>query len=360
MERRTLLKTAAASIATGATAFAFANSATAEEPGINFTATNPPTRQFDDGEVTSVAAYIEGGSITWDGLEYDAQSIDVELAAANPNSSGYTTLATKNLDLPGSHAKQGSRTFNLGPVDLTSDASPYTDADFSQDTDGEVKNTTVELRLTATINTSNENYSPNNSETDQFTVGVDNQPDSVTGDVESVSPASYSGNVINQSGEVVDTVWLNVYYGVDNIKVEMDLSNYVPLISSGAPLNGAIGIDADNSGTFDVQLGWLPGLNEPEFAYKENTGSGWGSWSGLDTVGAVETNEENGVVSFTIPRSYAETEHGISVGDTVRTGFLASAGGEEESAVVSDDGQNFWSSAASYTSSEHAIITQVE
>lgn len=358
MERRTLLKTIGGTAALGTTAFALTNTASADEPTINFTATSPPTREFDNGEVTAVSAYIEHGTITWDGLEHDATSIDVTLSVTNPDSDGYTELASKTLGLDGQHAKQGSREFSMSPVDLTE--GPYTDADFSASGDGETQTTQVTLQITATVNTTSDEYAPTSSATDPFTVGVDNQPDSVTGGVESVSPVSFSGNIHTQAGEVVGTVHQRIYYGADNITVEMDLSNYVDMVADGAPLNGAIGVDVDNSGTFDVQLAWLPGLNEPEFAYKENTGSGWSDWSGLDTVEQVTSSEQDGVVSFTMPRSYAEGEYGVTPGDYIRTGFQATAGGEEETATVSDDGTQFWSSANGYTSSEHAIITQVE
>lgn len=363
MERRTLLKTIGGTAAVGTTAFALTHTASAEQPTINFTATSPPTRQFDNGEITAISAYIEDGVITWDGLEHDATGISVSLSVANPDSDGYTELATKTLGVDGQRSKQGSRTFSMGPVDLTSEQSPYTDADFSQDTDGETKTTQVTLRLTATITTTSDGYAPSNTATDPFTVGIENQPDSVSGDVESVSPVSFGGNYYEQNEKttVIGTPHLRIYYGADNVKLEMDISEFVSDVAAGAPLNSAIGVDVDNDGVAELQLGWLPGLSgEPKFAYKENTGSGWSAWSGLDTISEVTTSEENGVVSFTITRSYMSGQYGVEAGDYVRTGFYGSAGGEEGVVVVSDDNTQFWSSANNYTSSEHFIITQVE
>jgi hypothetical protein len=359
MERRSLLKLAGGIAGTTAIGYGLTGGVGAETTKINFNAVSPESREFDDGEVTAVSVLIEDGEIKWDGLEYDADTISLSLRVYDPESEDYVEVETKELDLPGDHAKQGAREFDMGPVDITNSDSPFTDEDFSKDEDGGVKNTQVSLRLVATVNTMGDGYSVTNQGNDTFTVGVENQPNSVTGGVESQSPVTFAGNIIDQEGNILpESVHHRVYYGADAIEFEMDLSNYEPLISDGAPLNGAIGIDWDNDSVAEVQFGWLPGTGGPELALKENTGGGWSNWRTVDDYRLVSAEESGGVVTFTVDRGFLGD--GLAPDDYYRTGFAATAGGEEEKAVVSDDNQNFWSTANGYTSSEHFIVTQAE
>ncbi len=355
-DRRTVLKGlggvgATAAVGAGGLA-AFAGSGVAVS---KFEVTgDDSTFELNDGQVSAVVVDANG-TITWDGLDHNAEQATVTLEAKNKDGE-FVEAASETLPLDAKHRKSGSEAFDYAPVDLTT-LSGLGDAYFSVDGDGETQAREVTLRITVTVDTAGD-MTAESSKTSTLNVEVLNEPKSAGGDATADTYDAYAGTIYDKNDEPTDQeAYLYIRYGEDTIIMDMDLRNYEPPISDGAPLNAAIGLDVDEDNVADYQFGWLPGLDEPDFGVKEGSVEGWSEWYEAGTRGYVlDATHENGIVTFELDRSALE----IASGDTYLTGFLATAGGEEEYVAVSADPPAFWSAANDYTSSEHYIQVKAE
>jgi hypothetical protein len=351
MNRRTALKGAGLAAAAGLGGLVMTGSGAAAT--LAFTVNDPPARDFNDGQVSAVTVEVEGASLNWAGLDHDATVADVALEAARDGE--WHEAAAAEVDL--NERKDGAATFDIGPVDLT-EATPYTDGDFSADAEGADQATSVPLRLTVTVNTEDGEYTVSAQAEDTLDVTAHNVAKTTGGDALSNTPVTYAGDVLDKNGEDTgEDDHLRIYYGDDEVVFEMDVSSFAGRVSEGAPLNGAIGLDVDEDNVGDHQLGWTPHNGSPVFVVKDGDASGWTSWQ--DAAGHALVNdayESGGVVTFHVDRA----ELGVAAGDTYRTGLFASAGGEEGTVAVSTEQGQFWSTANNWTASTYWIQTTAE
>lgn len=313
------------------------------------------TFELNDGQVSAVVLDANG-TITWDGLDHDATGATVTLDAKN-NDGEWKQAAETELDLATKQRKDGSAPFSFAPVDLTT-LSGLGDDYFSQDADGGTKDRTVDLRITVVVDTKGEDYTVESSKTASMNVSVLNEPKSAGGDATASTYDAYAGEIFDKNDDPTgEETYLYIKYGDDRIIMQMDLRNYEPNISDGAPLNAGIGVDANEDNVGEWQFGWLPEIDGPTFAVKDGDTSGWSEWQDAANKAVVtDTGYENGIVTFELDRATL----GIGDGETFRTGYLATAGGEEEYVAVSAEPGKFWSTANNWTSSEYWLQARSE
>jgi len=312
--------------------------------------------ETNDGQVSAVIV-DPTGTITWDGLDHNATNAVVTLEAKNKNDE-YVKAGEQTLSLDAKGRKSGSEDFDLTPIDLTT-LEGLGDAYFSADGDGDTQQRTVDLKISVTVNTDDENYVVSDSKTATMNTDVLNEPASTSGDATADTYDAYAGPIYdkddNQTGE---DAYLYIRYGSESIIMEMDLRNYLDDISDGAPLNGAIGIDVDENNVAEYQFGWIPHTDGETFGVKEGAlDTGWTDWLPASTHDAVTSASMNGgIVQFELDRSVL----GIATDDTYLTGYFASAGGEEEYVAVSAEPPKFWSSENNWTASTYYLQVVAE
>ena len=314
------------------------------------------TFETNDGQVSAVVV-DPTGTITWDGLDHNASNAVVTLKAKNGNGE-YVKAGEQTLSLDAKGRKSGSADFDLTPIDLTT-LDGLDDAYFSAGEDGDTQQRTVDLEISVTVNTDDEDYTVSDSKTATMNTDVLNEPASTGGDATADTYDAYAGPIYDKNDEQTgEDAYLYIRYGSDSIIMEMDLRNYLDDISDGAPKNAAIGIDVDENNIGDYQFGWLPEIDGPaEFAVKEGSETGWSEWIDASTHDAVTSASMNdGIVQFELDRSVL----GIEPGDTYLTGYFASAGGEEEYVAVSAEPGKFWSSENNFTASTYYLQVVAE
>lgn len=307
------------------------------------------TFETNDGRVSAVII-DPSGKITWDGLDHDADTATVTIEAEN-DEGDLREAATKELELI--NRKSGSVDFDIEPIDLTT-LKGLGDDYFSSDKDGEVVERSVTLKVSVVVDTDEEGYSVSDEREATMNTAVLNEDKDVGGDAEASTYDAYSGPIYDKDdNKTDDEAYLYVHYEEDSIVMEMDLRNYLDQMEGEPPINAAIGVDVDEDNVGDYQFGWLPGIDEPEFAVKEgDLDNGWSSWKGAgDHDAVIDKSKSGGIVRFELDRGVL----GINPDDTYLTGYLASAGGEEEYVAVSAEPPKFWSSENKSTASEYWI-----
>lgn len=136
----------------------------------------------DDGQLTGLTATVTG-HLSYDGLDTDATTVDVELYAAPSGgatgaarnriaSSSYTVALESGLD---THA--GHRDFGFNDADVLA-ADDLTASDFSATGDGTTKHTDVDFRLALAVLDLDGNVLVSAAATTTATISVTNEANS--------------------------------------------------------------------------------------------------------------------------------------------------------------------------------------
>jgi hypothetical protein len=350
MERRNFVKAAGgigAGLTVGGAGLAtFAGGAAAT---VNFTPTSVSYTSVD-GSVDAVLLN-PSGHVEWGGYDSGVTSLDIELGVKRPSQSTYEVVQTQTItDLgPEDGARQTDDegvAFDLERVDLT-EASRFDDAYFESDTDGESVTSQVDVQISVGLNRE-DGQSETTDSASRFDVTVANQAntESATADVDAT--VEFVGNIYSTNtgqGPSNDT-GENAYLEFDFSRLSSDgvvvmteyLENYVDDVSSGAPLNSPIAFDADKDGSRDFQVIWQPGSSGPEFEYLNESSGSTQDVTNIGDVNVSLSGSDDTWSGTTVTWEIDQSQFGgLSSGDTFRVGGNATAGGEEESVVFSDD-----------------------
>ena len=312
-----------------------------------------------DGTVDAVLLNASG-SITWEGLDSSVTGIDFELAIKPVNDSNYETVDQTTVSEW--NGQQGTKTsssnganFSFSQIDLT-ETSKFDDSDFEETEDGETEPTPVDIRVSVTLNTTGDDFSPDPT-SNTLEVSVTNQEASASTNTDVGASVSFAGDINDKNGnDTGDDAYLEFDFSSfeedGTITIYQHLDNYLSKLDGGAgteaPLNAPVAFDANMDGTRDFQIGWLPGLDEPELAYKNENGSN--TWQEATQANAIQDAK---VVGSTI--EWVVTAPSIapsSSGGNFRVGGNATAGGEAPSVAFKDNG-----SGSAFEPSDMYVVT---
>ncbi|WP_158057766.1 hypothetical protein [Halorussus halophilus] len=180
LDRRKVLGTVGGLAAAGSGLAAFSGSAAATV-NTSFTANNTDTLTTADGSVRKVVVETDG-TYSWKGLDSPAKTATVTLEAKKEGGS-YMQVTSKSYRCNG---LSGKKDFELDTVDLTE---KFSDDHFESDSDGKLKETDIDLKISVTITSADGSTNGANA-SDSMTVSAENRAADANIDGESNASAS--------------------------------------------------------------------------------------------------------------------------------------------------------------------------